>query len=154
MIPFELFILIFRFVQKLIGQYKFSIVPERSMSHADEYYHNLLRFCLVRSDWSAPARSEMITNAILRNGKNAAQFAAMLRRQNEWQDCAEGITSIRIGRRESNRFQDCSFDGMTIDEVSIYCPNLVEVNCSRIDVRLIDFSNFRPYQLREFLDND
>jgi hypothetical protein len=133
-LPVELIIEIFRRVQKLIGRTDFKLECWESMQLDQEYHNNLLAFALCSKEWTAIAQAELFRNTVLRNRSKTGQFLQLVRQNKELRSHAESAVSIRFG--EGDEGYDAEGLGDDLDEVALYCPNLVDVLCWRVDVRL------------------
>jgi hypothetical protein len=134
-LPVELIIEIFRAVQKLIGRCDFKLNQYSSMRDAREYYNNLLAFALSSKDWTTIAQAELFRNIILKNRSKSGQFLQLVRENREFRTHAESAISARLGGRFE---RDCDMTrlGDDLDEIALYCPNVVEISCYKVVVRL------------------
>jgi hypothetical protein len=139
----ELIIEIFRAVQKLIGRYDFKLDWYKSMMLEQEYYYNLRAFALSSKEWTAIAQTELFKNVILKNRSKAGQFLQLVRENKKLRRYADNATSIKLGEPT---VRDCDAEGLDddLDKITLYCPNLVEISCYGVHVRLEYFrTSFR-----------
>jgi hypothetical protein len=147
-LPVELIIEIFRRVQKLIGRYDFKLNWKQSMKLDQEYCNNLLAFALMRQEWTAIAQAELFRNIILNDQSKTGQFLKLVRGNMELRRYADSATSIRFGHLTVGDYDAEGLDD-DLNEIALYCPNVVEISCFRVDVKLdyfsmsISFSGFR-----------
>jgi hypothetical protein len=133
-LPVELIIEIFRAVQKLIGRKDFNWVGDESMALDQEYYNNLLVFALSSKEWTAIAQAELFRQIILKNRSKMGRFLEALRGSEKLKGLCRAVTSLIMGW-ESNCFETEGL-GDDLDEIALHCPNLIEISCCRVDVRL------------------
>jgi hypothetical protein len=133
-LPIELIIEIFRRVQKLIGRYDFKLECWKSMQLDQEYYNNLLAFALSSKEWTAIAQAELFRTIILKNRSKMRRFLEALRGSRKLQGFSRDVKSLNLGNY-SNDYETEEL-GDDLDEFALYCPNLVDVLCWRVDVRL------------------
>jgi hypothetical protein len=134
-LPVELIIEIFRRVQKLIGRCDFRLNHLQSARNDREYYDNLLAFALSSKEWTAIAQAELFRNIILKNRSKTGQFLKLVRENEQLRSHAESAISIRFGGDDEGVFDMQGLDD-ELDEIALYCPNVVEVSCSQVGVRL------------------
>ncbi len=134
-LPVELILEIFRAVQKLIGRYDFKREWLLSMKFEQEYYNNLLAFALSSKEWTAIAQAELFRNIILRNRSKTGQFLELVRERKEFRSHAESAISVTFGRQYQGDYDVMGLDG-DLEEIALYCPNIVEISCYRVDVKL------------------
>jgi hypothetical protein len=137
-LPVELIIEIFRAVQKLIGRFEFKLRYRLSMRLDQEYHNNLLAFALSSKEWTAIAQAELFKNVILRNRSKTGQFLKLVRDNKELRRYADSVTSIRFGEWTVG---DHEVEGLgdDLDEITLYCPNVVEVSCYEVNVTPVYF---------------
>jgi hypothetical protein len=151
-IPVELILEIFRAVQKLIGRYDFKQNCYTSMMLDQEYHNNLLAFALSCKEWTAIAQSELFRNVILRNRSKTGQFLELVRERKEFRSHAESAISIRFGGQSQGGYDAMGLDG-DLEEIALYCPNIVEISCYLVDVRLEYFrASYISYSLERGVD--
>jgi hypothetical protein len=133
-IPVELTLGIFRQVQKLIGRHEFELAPAQSLFLDQEYNDNLLQYALACKEWTAIAQSELFKNPLLRDRTQTRRFLELVRGSAMFKEYAVQSTSLKLGLSHVNY----KVDGLSgdLDEIALYCPNLVEISCLRLDVRL------------------
>jgi hypothetical protein len=134
-LPVELILEIFRRVKKLIGRYDFKLNYRESMEQDQEYYNNLLAFASSSKEWTAIAQAELFRNIILKNRSKAGQFLELVRENKELRRYAGSAISIRLGRKSVKDY-DARGLGDDLDEIALYCPNVVEISCYNVDFRL------------------
>jgi hypothetical protein len=133
-IPVELILEIFRQVQKLIGRCDFKLNCWESMRLDQEYYINLLAFALSSKDWTATAQAELFRNIILKNRSQTGQFLKLVTEGKEFRGYADTAITLKLGG--VGTAYDAEGLGNDLDKVALYCPNVVEISCHRVDVRL------------------
>jgi hypothetical protein len=134
-LPVELIIEIFRRVQKLIGRCDFKQDCWESMRLDQEYCNNLLAFALSSKEWTTIAQAELFRNIILNNQSKTGQFLESVRMSKELRSHAESSLSIRFGREERGDYDALELED-ELDEIALYCPNVVEISCYRVIMRL------------------
>jgi hypothetical protein len=134
-LPVELIIEIFRRVRALIGRYDFKREPGTSMRLERGYYNNLLAFALSIKEWTPIAQSELFRNIILKTRSQTEQFLKLVTEGKEFRGHAESALSIRFGGWAERPF-DAAGLGNDLDQIALYCPNVVEISCYRVDVRV------------------
>jgi hypothetical protein len=132
-LPAELILEIFRRVRALIGRYDFKLEPGTSMRLERGYYNNLLAFALSSKEWTAIAQSELFKNLILGNRSKTGQFLETLRMSKELRRHAEVSLSIGFGGAAQGVLDMYGLDD-DLDEIALYCPNVVEIFCFGVDV--------------------
>jgi hypothetical protein len=135
-LPVELILEIFRKVQNLIGRYDFKLDSWKSMQLDQEYHNNLLAFALSSKEWTAIAQAELFKNLILGNRRKTRQFLEVVRENKESRSYAGSAMSIRFGGGDFRKDYDEEGLGDDLDKITLYCPNLVEISCYRVHVRL------------------
>ena len=133
-LPVELIIEIFRRVQKLIGRYDFKLHHLLSMRHDREYYDNLLAFALSRKEWTAIAQAELFRRVILKQRNKTSGFLDALRGSEKLRGFSRAVTSLNFGSQSA--YYNTEGLGDDLDEIALYCPNVVEVSTLYVDVRL------------------
>jgi hypothetical protein len=133
-LPAELIIEIFRRVQKLIGRVDFNQAPWDSLKLDQEYYDNLLAFALSAKEWTAIAQAELFRHIILKDRSKMGRFLEALRGNEKLRELSRGVTSLNLG--SSSRIFEVEGLGDDLDEIALYCPNVVEVSTLQVDVRL------------------
>jgi hypothetical protein len=134
-IPVELILEIFRQVQKLIGRCDFKLDCYKSMRLDQEYHNNLLAFALSSKEWTAIAQAELFRNIILRNRSKTGRFLELVRGRKERSSHAESSLSIRFGGEVQGDYYTIGLAD-ELDEIALYCPNVVEISCYQVAVRL------------------
>jgi hypothetical protein len=133
-LPVELIFSIFRDVRRLIGQRDFKHDAWGSMKAADEYMENLLAFALTYREWTTVAQSELLKNMILSGKPQAERLIGILKGSEALREYARAARQIRFGQRHQN-YDGGKFNEM-LNEIALYCPNVVEISCSGVPVRL------------------
>jgi hypothetical protein len=134
-LPVELVIEIFRRVQKLIGRWDFKLNCRESMKLERQCYNNLLAFALSSKEWTAIAQAELFRNIILKNRSETGQFFKLVRDKKELRSHAESAVSIRFGGAQQGHFDMKGLDD-DLDEITLYCPNVVVISCYEVRVVL------------------
>ncbi len=99
-----------------------------------EYCNNLLTFALSSKEWTAIAQAELVRNIILKNRSKTGQFLKLVRENNDFRNNAEGTVSLRFGSEDEGGY-DAEGLGDDLDEITLYCPNVVEISCYSMDFR-------------------
>jgi hypothetical protein len=133
-LPVELIIEIFRRVQKLIGRTDFKLECWESMQLDQEYYDNLLAFALSAKEWTAVAQAELFRDVILKNRNKTSGFLDALRGSEKLRGFSRAVTSLRFGNPYAYYKTECLGDDL--DEIALYCPNVVEISCDKVPVAL------------------
>jgi hypothetical protein len=125
-LPVELIIEIFRAVQKLIGA--------GEAWGLQEYYNNLLAFALSSKEWTAIAQAELFRRIILRNRSMMTRFLEALRGSEKLRGFCHAVTSLHMG----GEYYIYETEGLgdDLDGIALHCPNLIEISCCRVHVRL------------------
>jgi hypothetical protein len=88
----------------------------------------------------------MLHSVILINEMKTALLLEQLRTNERLREQAAHMIAVRFGQR--GHFSK-DYDGVglkaSMDEFAQYCPNLVKIQCSRMNVQLEDFRNFPPF---------
>jgi hypothetical protein len=125
-LPVELIIEIFRAVQKLIkGGEAWGV---------QVYYNNLRAFALSNKEWTAIAQAELFRTVILENRSKTSRFLEAVRGSEKLREFCRAVTSLTMGRK----YYSYETEGLgdDLDEIARYCPNLVDVSCCNVGVRL------------------
>ena len=135
-LPVELIIEISRRVQELSGLKDFNMWS-MSMKLDQEYYNNLLAFALSSKEWTEIAQAELFRNIILKDRIKMNRFLEAVRGSEKLNGFCHDATSLRMG----TRYISYETEGLRddLDEIALCCPNLVDVSCWRVDVRLESF---------------
>jgi hypothetical protein len=133
-LPVELIIEIFRRVQKLIGRVDFNQAPWDSLMLDQEYYDNLLAFALSAKEWTAIAQAELFRHVILKNRNKTSGFLDALRGSEKLRGFSHAVTSLNFGSHYA--YYKTEGLGDDLDEIALYCPNVVEISCYKIGVVL------------------
>jgi hypothetical protein len=133
-LPVELIIEIFRRVQKLIGRKDFHRAGDGSMELDQEYYNNLLAFALSSKEWTAIAQAELFRTVILKDRSKMSRFLDTLRGSEKLRGLSRNVTSLNLGGRHNS--YETERLGDDFKKIALYCPNLVDVKCWRVNVRL------------------
>jgi hypothetical protein len=133
-LPVELIIEIFRAVQKLIGRKDFHRAADVSMKLHQDYCNNLLAFALSSKEWTAIAQADLFRNIILKNRSQTGQFLKLVTEGKELRGFADTCTNLKLGGAGTP--YDTMGLGDDLDEIALYCPNIVEISCYLVDVRL------------------
>jgi hypothetical protein len=134
-LPVELIIEIFRAVQKLIGRRDFKLGWYTSMALEQEYHNNLLAFALSSKEWTAIAQAELFKNLILGNRRKTGRLLELVRDKKGFRNRAENAISIRFGEDTEVLYQATGSDN-DLNKIALCCPNVVEISCYRVDVKL------------------
>jgi hypothetical protein len=105
------------------------------MNLHQEYHNNLFAFALSSKEWTAIAQAELFRNIILNNQSKTGQFLKLVRENKELRRYADSATSIRFGGEAMGGFDMTGLDD-DLDEIALYCPNVVEISCYRVIMRL------------------
>jgi hypothetical protein len=136
-LPVELIIEIFRRVQGLLGRKDFSQAPCDSMNLDQEYCNNLQAFALSTIEWTAIAQAELLRNIILKNRSKMRRFLEALRGSQKLQGFSRGVKSLKLASAiDDNETEELGDD---LVEISLYCPDVVEISCFGVNVRLESF---------------
>jgi hypothetical protein len=130
-LPFELIIEVFRRVQKSI---EFSQAAQSSITLNQEYNDNLLAFALSSREWTAIAQAELFRHVILKNRNKTIGFLDALRGSEKLRGFSHAVTSLNFGSQYA--YYKTEGLGDDLDEIALYCPNVVEVSTLYVDVRL------------------
>ncbi len=122
----------------MIGRYDFKLNHVQSMRDDREYYDNLLAFALSSKEWTAIAQAELFRNIILKNRSKTEQFLKLVRENKDISSHAQSATSIRVGGRPQEDY-DATGLGDHLDEIALYCPNVVEISCFKVSIKLESF---------------
>jgi hypothetical protein len=133
-IPVELILEIFRQVQKLIGRCDFQLDYRQSMLRDQEYNNNLLAFALSSKEWTAIAQAELFRHVILKHRNKTGGFLDALRGSETLRGFSRAVTSLNFGSPYA--YYKTEGLGDDLDEIALYCPNVVEVSTFQVDVRL------------------
>jgi hypothetical protein len=133
-LPVELIIEIFRRVQQLIGRCDFKRDFPQSMRLEQEYHNNLLAFALSSKEWTAIAQAELFRTIILKNRSKMRRFLEALRGSQKLQGFSRDVKSLNLGSYTNDYATEELGDDL--DEIALYCPNVVEISCSGVGVRL------------------
>jgi hypothetical protein len=133
-LPVELIIEIFRRVQKLIGREEFMRWGIASMKLDQEYCNNLLAFALSSKEWSAIAQAELFGHVILENRSRTSRFLDAVRGSEKLSGLCRAIKSLNLG----GELYIYPTEGLgdDLDGIALHCPNLIEISCGRVQVRL------------------
>jgi hypothetical protein len=134
-LPVELIIEIFTSVQELIGRWEFKLDCYDSMKLHQDYCNNLLAFALSSKEWTAIAQAELFRHVILRNRRKTWEFLELVRERKEFRNYTAGTISIRLGEVAKAAY-DVAGLGHDLDEIALYCPNVVEISCHRLAMKL------------------
>jgi hypothetical protein len=131
-IPIELILEIFS--QKLIGRCDFRICSFESMRLDQAYNNNLLNFALTCKEWSAIAQSELFKNLILGSRRDTGRFLELVGGSATFRGYASGTSTLRVG----HAYADYEVDGLSgdLDEIALRCPNVVEISCFKVSIKL------------------
>jgi hypothetical protein len=132
-LPVELIIEIFRAVQKLI---EFSQAAQTSITRNQdqEYNDNLLAFALSSREWTVIAQAELFRTVILENRSKTGRFLEAVRGNEKLKAFSRAVTSLTMGWHYNS--YETEGLGDDLDEIALYCPNVVEILCEAVDVRL------------------
>jgi hypothetical protein len=133
-LPVELIIEIFRAVQKLIGRAEFSQRVYTSMKLDREYTKNLLAFASSSKEWTAIAQAELFRTVTLKDRSKMGRFLEAVRGSEKLNGFCRAITSLNMGGQHGGL--ETEGLGYDLDEIALYCPNIVEVSCYEVKVRL------------------
>jgi hypothetical protein len=99
-----------------------------------EYQSNLFAFALSSKEWAAIAQAELFRHIVLKNRSKMSRFLEAVRGSEKLRGVCHAVTSLHMGR-DYVSYETRGLGG-DLDEIALYCPNLVDVSCSRVDVRL------------------
>jgi hypothetical protein len=118
----------------LIGRKDFELNGWTSMKLHQEYHNNLLAFALSSREWTAIAQAELFRHIILKNRNKTGQFLEAVRGSEKLRGFSGDVKSLNLGYRHN----DYETEGLgdDLDEIALYCPNMVEISCYGVDVRL------------------
>jgi hypothetical protein len=133
-LPVELIIEIFRSVQILIGRMDFSQGAYTSMKLDRAYNNNLLAFALSSKEWTAIAQAELFRTVTLKDRSKMGRFLEAVRGSEKLNGLCRAITSLNMGGQHGGL--ETEGLGYDLDEIALYCPNIVEVSCYEVKVRL------------------
>ena len=99
-----------------------------------EYYNNLLAFALSSKEWTAIAQAELFRTIILKNRSKMGRFLDAVRGDEKFRGYSSAVTLLNFGSQDN----DYETEGLgdDLDEIALYCPNLVDVTCWKVDIRL------------------
>jgi hypothetical protein len=125
-IPVEIILEIFRAVQKLI--------EAGGAWELQEYHDNLLAFALSNKEWTAIAQAELFRHVKLKNRSKMNRLLEAARGSEKLRGFSCDVTSLQLGYHT----HDYEVEGLgdDLDEIALYCPNIVDVTCCKVDVRL------------------
>jgi hypothetical protein len=95
----------------------------------------LLAFALSSKEWTATAQAELFKNLIFGNRRKTGQFLELVRERKEFRNHAEGVISFKLGEAARGGY-DVAGLGDDLDEITLYCPNVVECSCHHVSIRL------------------
>ena len=104
------------------------------MTLDQEYYNNLLAFALSSREWTEIVQAELFRHIILKNRSKMSRLLEAVRGSEKLNGFCHAATSLRMGTRYIS--YETKGLGGDLDEIALYCPNLVDVSCWRVDVRL------------------
>jgi hypothetical protein len=99
-----------------------------------EYYNNLLAFALSSKEWTAIAQAELFRHITMKDRIKMNRFLEAVRGSEKLRGFSRAVTSLNLG----NYAHGYKVEGLGDDlgEIAFYCPNLVDVSCWNVDVRL------------------
>jgi hypothetical protein len=145
-IPVELILEIFRAVQKLIGRKEWIRWGNASTELDQEYCNNLLAFALSSKEWTAIAQAELFRTVNLKDRSRMSRFLEAARGSEKLRVLSRGVTSLYLGCSSSLIYEVVGL-GDDLNEIALYCPNVVEVSTLYVDVRLEYFRMSLPSHL-------
>jgi hypothetical protein len=99
-----------------------------------EYNNNLLAFALSSKEWTSIAQAELFRTIILKNRSKMSRFLEAVRGSEKLNGFCHAATSLHMAGQHGGLGTEGL--GGDIDEIALYCPNLVDVKCWRVRVRL------------------
>jgi hypothetical protein len=144
-LPTELNLNILHHVRDSIPNALFTSDADTAIAHGEEYNAFLLRMARYHRHWTALAQSELFHHIVLINEDETRLLLKLLRTRGNgvFRTYAERASSIRLGHH-SDFNQGCDDLKDHLDELAQYCPNIVEISCTRVNTQ---FSDFRELSL-------
>ncbi len=103
----------------------------------EELYKALIALSLYHREWTAIAQSELFKNLYIRDAEKMKSLLDLLHGSEESRDYMKHSRSAVFGGNLYWYFPGGRDDDL--DELADYCPDLAEMSCYRMDLKLAEF---------------
>jgi hypothetical protein len=144
-LPTELNLKVLHLVRDSIPNRPFSSSFKTAMEHGAAYNRFLLLMARYHRHWTALTQSELFHHIVLVNENRSRLLLKLLKKRGNgvFRTYAERASSIRLGYHSDFNL-DYDDSKHHLDELAQYCPNIVEISCTRVNTQ---FSDFRALSL-------
>ena len=136
-LPVELRLPIIHHIRDSIAWTSFDYDVDASILAIQDFYKVLIALSLLHREWTAIAQSELFRNLYIRDAEKMKSLLDLLHGSEESRDYMKHSRSAVFGGNlywyvPGGRDDD-------LDELADYCPDLAEMSCYRMDLKLAEF---------------
>jgi hypothetical protein len=137
-LPVELRLPIIQHIRDSIPTPLFEFDPEAAIDFCKYYNKILITLSLYHREWKAIAQSELFRNLYIRDARKMKLLLELLRRDGDFREYIKYSRSALLGER-NRKWADAGGLQDYFDELVEYCPDLAEMNCYWMNLKLVEF---------------